>query len=111
MLVVISSILVAFMILLTAFINLAPNVHSIVENDFRRRATTNTNLYTLQKGQLSIRSGNLTSGGSLDVSVGPDAENYLYKENTDPKNNINSKVTYSTEGTMQAVSTYTTKNP
>ena len=118
MLVVISSIIVAITVLLAAFVNFSPNVHSIVENDFRRRAVTNANLHSLQRGQLSVRTGNLALNGNLDVSTGPTATDYLYMEAADPQNNINSSVTYRavaktiggvvfTENTLQATNTYT----
>jgi hypothetical protein len=101
MIVIISSIVVALTVLLAAFVNFAPNVHNAVESDFRRRAISDTNLYSLQRGQLAIRAGNLKITRSMNMPCGPDDSVYLYRVNSTSENNVNARLTYLITGNLQ----------
>ena len=80
MIVMVSSVVLAISVLLAAFVSFAPNVYSIVEKDFRRRAVSNANLSSIQLGVLKARTGTLTTGNTFILPDGSTTGNYLFRD-------------------------------
>ena len=81
MIVIVSSVVLAISVLLAAFVSFAPNVYSIVEKDFRRRAVSNANLNAIQLGVLKARTGTLTTGNTYTLPDGPTTTNFTFRDN------------------------------
>ncbi len=94
MMVMATGIIISLTVLLSVFVNFAPNLHQIVNNDFLRRAYYNSNLYGLQRGQLALRSGRLTSSpGSNTIDINQTGD-YIFKGASVAEGNIKSTISY-----------------
>jgi len=94
MMVMATGIIISLTVLLSVFVNFAPNLHQLVNNDFLRRAYYNSNLYALQRGQLALRSDRLTTdpaSNTIDINQSGD---YIFRGANGAEGNIKSNISY-----------------
>jgi len=89
-----TGIIISLTVLLSVFVNFAPNLHQLVNSDFMRRAYYNSNLYALQRGQLALRSGRLTEDpGSNTIDINQ-AGDYVFRGSGTSGGNVKTNINY-----------------
>lgn len=113
MLLIVISFIISLGLLLGGFIGFVPNLQRNIESDLERRVTANAHLSAMQYGQVALRAGTLTKGGTTGVAFvypprqdcagdspssctapSPTADQYLLSENSTAKSRVYSVISY-----------------
>lgn len=70
MIIILSSILVALLLVCSAFISFMPNMYTLLEKDFMRRVQNNAELYGIKYSQTAFRAKNLSVGSQKTLDIG-----------------------------------------
>ena len=103
MLVWIFAVIVSLGVLFSSFIVFTGNVFSLVDKDFRRRATSNATTYFLQLAQLEVRVGNIRfvpgNGHETERDVAGHGDSYgvFTSQDSAPQLEIKSTILYEEE--------------
>jgi hypothetical protein len=119
MLLIVISFIISLGLLLGGFIGFVPNLQRNIESDLERRVISNTHLASMQYGQIALRAGTLTNGGTTgrafvypprvncssasptscaSMNITPTADQYLLSENGVAKSRVYSVLSYQVIG-------------